>query len=94
MGLTKQQMMEEMEQEEKQLRLDELVKDTCVSLMETVYDMDYSAQEYMYLLCCMAVCGGESIGWSPFDILKGVASLLPDELFKQMAEEGETTLRN
>jgi hypothetical protein len=93
MGLTKQQMIEAMELEEKQLILDGMVEGKCLELLEEVGKMGYETKEYVYLLCCMVVCGAEAVGWQHEDIVRGVVSLMP-ELYKDLTMKEIDTLRN
>ena len=93
MGLTKQQMIEAMELEEKQLALDEIVEGKCLELLEEVGQMGYETKEYVYLLCCMVVCGAQAVGWQNEDIIRGVVSLMPN-LYEDLKMKEADTLRN
>jgi len=94
MGLTKQQMIESMELEEKQLALDEIVEAKCLELLEEVRQIEgYGTKEYVYLLCCMVVCGSQAVGWENEDIIRGVVSLMPN-LYEDLKMKEADTLRN
>jgi hypothetical protein len=86
-------MIEAMELEEKQLILDGMVEGKCLELLEEVGKMGYETKEYVYLLCCMVVCGAEAVGWQHEDIVRGVVSLMP-ELYKDLTMKEIDTLRN
>jgi hypothetical protein len=94
MGLTRDQMMEAMELEKKQMALDEIVEAKCLTLLEEVRQMEgYGTKEYVYLLCCMVVCGSQAVGWENEDILRGVVSLMPN-LYEDLKMKEADTLRN
>ena len=94
MGLTRDQMMEAMELEKKQMALDEIVEAKCLTLLEEVRQMEgYTTKEYVYLLCCMVVCGAQAVGWENEDIIRGVVSLMPN-LYEDLKMKEANTLRN
>lgn len=77
MGLTKQQMIEAMEQEEKQEFLHSLSEEKAEEIYNDIENEGFGEHEFLYVLCILLVGAGLTVGFTRDQILNGVESVFP-----------------